>query len=163
MGARWSSADDNGDALIYKVEIRGQKEKQWKLLKDKVKDRHISFDSTAFPDGEYLLRMTASDQPSNPPEEALTTQMTSDPFLIDNTPPAISALAVARKGKGLEIKWKAADALNEIKKAEYSLDGSEWTVVAPVGQAIGFAGSGIQPGDQGRRGGRAHDRGAGGG
>src|SRR5581483_9000954 len=66
IGARWSAADDNGDSLIYTVEIRGKKEKQWKLLKDHVKEKYISFDSTAFPDGEYLLRITASDSLSNP-------------------------------------------------------------------------------------------------
>jgi hypothetical protein len=30
------------------------------------------------------------------------------------------------------VKWRAADALNIIEKAEYSLDGGDWTVVAPV-------------------------------
>ena len=30
------------------------------------------------------------------------------------------------------MKWHAADALNNIAKAEYSLDGSEWKVAAPV-------------------------------
>ena len=35
-------------------------------------------------------------------------------------------------GGKLEVRWHAADALNTIAKAEYSLDGGEWTVVAPV-------------------------------
>jgi len=134
LGARWSAADDNGDTLVYKVEIRCQKEKQWKLLKDKVKEKYMSFDSTAFPDGEYRVRVTASDLPGNPPEEALTTQMASEPFLIDNTPPAISGLGVTRKGNSLEVRWKAADALHSIKRAEYSLDGGEWTVAEPAGK-----------------------------
>lgn len=134
LGARWTAADDNGDSLIYKVEIRGIREKQWKLLKDKIHDKQMSFDSTAFPDGEYLLRVSACDQPSNPPDESLTTQMVSDPFLIDNTPPVISGLSVTRQSNGLEVRWKAADALNSIKKAEYSLDGSEWTVASPTGK-----------------------------
>ena len=30
------------------------------------------------------------------------------------------------------MKWHEADALNDIAKAEYSLDGSEWKVAAPV-------------------------------
>ena len=30
------------------------------------------------------------------------------------------------------MKWHAADALNNIAKAEYSLDGGEWKVAAPV-------------------------------
>src|SRR5262249_25594577 len=130
----WSASDDNGDGLVYTVEIRGEKEKQWKLLKDKVREKYLSFDSTAFPDGEYLLRVTACDLPSNPPEEALTTQLVSDPFLIDNTPPTTAGLAAPRNGKSLDVRWKAADALNSIKKAKYSLDGGDWTVVAPAGK-----------------------------
>ena len=30
------------------------------------------------------------------------------------------------------MRWHAADALNNVAKAEYSLDGGDWTVVAPV-------------------------------
>ena len=56
IGARWVASDDNGDTLIYTVEIRGVNETAWKLLKDKVKEKYISWDSTAFPDGEYRLR-----------------------------------------------------------------------------------------------------------
>ena len=72
VGARWLASDPNGDPMIYTVEIRGVNETQWKLLKDKVAEKYLSWDSTAFPDGEYRLRVTASDAPGNPPGEALT-------------------------------------------------------------------------------------------
>jgi sugar lactone lactonase YvrE len=132
MGARWLASDPNGDSLIYTVEIRGASETEWKLLKDRVAEKYISWDSTAFPDGEYHLRITASDAPGNPPSEALTARLESDAFWIDNTPPKITGLAATRAGGKLEVRWHAADALNNIAKAEYSLDGGEWTVVAPV-------------------------------
>ena len=128
LGVRWAAADENGDTLIYKVEIRGTKEQSWKLLRDKVRQNYCSFDSEAFADGEYRIRITASDAPSNTPENARTTQEESDPFLIDNTPPQITNLAA----KGGVIQWHAADALSVIRKAEYSLDGGDWTVVDPV-------------------------------
>ena len=134
VGARWLAADPNGDAMVYTVEIRGAAEKEWKLLKDKVAEKYLSWDSTAFPDGEYRLRVTASDAPGNPPSEALTARMESDVFVIDNTPPAIAGLSAIRNGGKLEVKWHAADALNNIGKAEYSIDGGEWTVAAPVGR-----------------------------
>jgi sugar lactone lactonase YvrE len=130
LGVRWMASDENGDSLIYTVEIRGAKEKSWKPLRDRVHEKYFSFDSTAFADGEYVIRITASDALSNTPEETLTTQEESDPFTIDNTPPAISHLEAA----GNAVKWHAADALNTIVKAEYSLDGGDWTVVDPVGQ-----------------------------
>ncbi len=132
LGARWVAADPNGDALIYNVEIRGANETAWKPLKSKIAEKYFSFDSTAFPDGEYRLRITASDAPGNPPGEALTTSAVSEPFLVDNTPPAITALTAARTGSKIQVRWHAADALNNITKAEYSLDGGDWLVVAPV-------------------------------
>ena len=134
VGVRWAAADPNGDSLIYTMEIRGANETEWKLLKDKLAERYYSWDSTSFPDGEYRLRITASDAPSNPPGEALTARMESDPFWIDNTPPRITGVTATRSGGKLEIRWHAADALNNIKKAEYSLDGGDWTVVAPTGR-----------------------------
>jgi hypothetical protein len=132
IGARWSASDPNGDPLVYTVEIRGEKETEWKLLKDRVAEKYISWDSTAFPDGEYRLRITASDSPGNPPADVLTARLESEPFTIDNTPPRITGLTAARNGGKLEVRWHAADALSNVTSAEYSLDGGEWTVAAPV-------------------------------
>jgi len=131
VGARWLASDPNGDPLIFTVEIRGANETEWKLLRDKLAERYYSWDSTAFPDGEYRLRITASDAPGNPPAEALTAQMAGDPFLIDNTPPGITGLAATRTGAKLRVRWHAADALNHVTRAEYSLDGGDWRVASP--------------------------------
>lgn len=132
IGARWAASDENGDTLVYTVQIRGEKETEWKLLKEKVSEKHLSWDSTAFPDGEYRLRVIASDAPSNPVEQALTSELVSDPFLIDNTAPQISGLAAAPSGDKLKVTWKAGDALSVIEKAEISLNGGEWMVVEPT-------------------------------
>jgi sugar lactone lactonase YvrE len=134
LGARWMAHDANGDALLYKVEIRGRGETDWKLLKDKIKDKEISFDSTAFPDGEYELRVTASDAPSNPPGQALTASLVSDPFLIDNTPPQITGLAATPAGNRVEVHWRAHDDRSIIDHAEYSVNGSDWLMAEPVGR-----------------------------
>ena len=132
IGARWLAADPNGDSLTYTIEIRGVNENEWKPLRDKVAEKYTSWDSTTFPDGEYRIRVTASDAPSNPPADTLTGRLESDPFLIDNTPPRISNLTASRNNGKLRARWHAADALNNIDKAEYSLDGGDWTVVAPT-------------------------------
>jgi len=132
IGARWVASDDNGDSLIYTVEIRGAAETEWKLLKDKVKEKYISWDSTAFPDGEYRLRVTACDLPGNTKEDALTGRLESEVFVIDNTPPRITGLAGSRNGTRIELRWHVADARSVITKAEYSADGGDWTVVDPV-------------------------------
>ena len=132
VGARWSAFDEDGDSLVYKVEIRGVKETGWKLLKDPVKEKYLSWDSTAFPDGEYVVRVTASDSPSNPRDQSLEASLESEPFLIDNTPPQILKLAATAAGGKIDVRWTAKDARSNIDKAEYSLNGGEWLLIHPV-------------------------------
>jgi hypothetical protein len=132
IGARWAASDENGDTLVFTLQIRGEKETEWKPLKEKLTEKHFSWDSTAFPDGEYRVRVAASDAPSNPLEQALTAELVSDRFLIDNTPPVISGLTGAPAGDKLRVAWKAADALSVIDKAEISVNGGDWTVVEPT-------------------------------
>jgi hypothetical protein len=134
IGARWMASDENGDELTYTVEIKGEDETEWKPLKDKVTEKRLSWDSTGFPDGEYRIRVTASDSPSNPPDLALTAQLVSDSFTIDNTPPAITGLAASAAGDKITVRWHAADALSAIDHAEYSVNGGDWTPVEPTGR-----------------------------
>jgi hypothetical protein len=129
--ARWTASDDNGDSLIYQVEIQGKAEKVWRLLKDRLQERYISFDGTAFPDGEYAMRITASDEPSNARGEALTGSMVSDFFTIDNTPPELTNNGITSEGKDAVIRFSAKDKLSWIDKAEYSVNGAEWQLLEP--------------------------------
>ena len=132
IGVRWLANDDNGDSMLFKVEIRGAGETAWKPLKDKIHEHYYSWDSAAFPDGKYFVRITATDAPSNPPEQVLTTSAESEPFLIDNTPPEITGLAATASGGKLDIRFHAKDALTTLNKAEYSINGSDWMVVEPT-------------------------------
>ncbi|HVP00398.1 MAG TPA: hypothetical protein VMT15_20140 [Bryobacteraceae bacterium] len=132
IGVRWLANDDNGDSLLFKVEIRGVSETAWKPLKDKLREHYYSWDSTAFPDGKYVLRITATDAPSNPPAQALTTSADSEPFVIDNTPPEITGLTAAASGNKFDVRFHAKDALSTLAKAEYSVNGGDWTVAEPT-------------------------------
>lgn len=131
IGARWLAEDDNADTLEFKVEIRGVNETAWKAVREKVRERYLSWDSTAYPDGKYVLRVTASDAPSNPPDQALTGVRESDPFLIDNTPPEIT-WGAAVGSLGLTVAFHAKDALSNLSKAEYSINGGDWMLVEPT-------------------------------
>ncbi len=131
IGARWAASDENGDALSFRVEIRGEQEGQWKLLKDKLREKHLSWDSTAFPDGRYRLRIIATDAPDNPPDDALSAELTSDVFLIDNTPPEITELQASLTERGIRVRFRARDALNVVARAECSINGGDWLLIEP--------------------------------
>jgi hypothetical protein len=79
-----------------------------------------------------VLRVSATDAPSNPPAEALRHALVGPAFIIDNTPPRILDLATSVQGARIEVKWRAVDALTVLGQAEYSVNGGEWMVVAPA-------------------------------
>lgn len=132
IGARWLAVDDNGDTLEYKIEIKGTGETTWKLLKDKLKDRAHSWDATAFPDGQYVVRVTATDQPDNAPGTGLSASLESEPFTIDNTAPAITGLTGEASGSNLVLRFRVRDALSLLQSVEYSINGGEWQWAEPT-------------------------------
>ncbi len=132
IGIRWAADDANGDKMIFKLEIRGDEEQEWKLLEEEVVRDYFSWDTTSFADGSYRVRITASDESSNPETEALTDSQVSAPFVIDNSAPAVSDLRASIADGKLRVEFAAADTATKISKAEYSLDGSEWKPILPA-------------------------------
>ncbi|MFN0103560.1 MAG: hypothetical protein ACKV2U_15890 [Bryobacteraceae bacterium] len=131
QGARWKAGDANGDTVHYTVEIRGRSETAWKPLKKELTVRQFSWDSSAFPDGEYVLRISATDAIANAPGKGLTDSLESEPFLVDNTPPAIRNLAASTNGNRVTVTFAAGDAATILTKAEYSINAADWVYLEP--------------------------------
>jgi len=132
----WTAHDDNDDELRYAVYFRGENEREWKLLKDNLEQKFYSWDTTTLPDGAYYLKIVTTDAPSNPTALALKTERESERFEVDNTPPMIEQLeatAGATRGNSALVKFAARDLASNIERAQYSLDGGDWTLVAPTG------------------------------
>jgi len=140
----WTAHDDNEDDLRYTVLYRGENEKEWKVLKERLAEKFYTWDATSLPDGAYYLRIVASDAPSNPTPDALTTTRDSERFVIDNTPPTIERLesavvAAPRKEdsnasqRTASLKFAARDTTSSIDRAQYSIDGGDWVMIAPTG------------------------------
>src|SRR6266436_9731259 len=131
----WSAHDDNEDELRFSVFFRGENEREWKLLKDNIEQKFYSWDTTTMPDGAYYLKIAASDALSNPPALALKTERESERFEVDNTPPVIEDLRVGppsgKMSGSHSASFTARDAFSAIERAQYSLDGGEWILVAP--------------------------------
>jgi hypothetical protein len=129
----WTADDQNDDQLEFAVYFRGENETIWKLLKDKLDTKFYSWDTTSMPDGAYYLKIAASDAPSNPSGEGLTSERESDRFVVDNTPPSIAQLTADSVSTGVRVRFQASAPVSFVARAQYSLDSGDWTLVFPAG------------------------------
>ena len=128
----WKADDANGDRLQYDVSYRREGETAWKVLKRAIWDPIFVWDTTSVPDGTYVVRIAASDAPSNAPATALAGEMESTSFDIDNTAPRIDAQPATRAGTRSAIAFTIRDDQSPVQRVEYSLDGSRWRMVYPT-------------------------------
>lgn len=129
----WSAHDENDDSLVYSIYYRGDGEKNWRLLKDKITQKYYSWDTSTLPDGAYYLKIVASDSPSNPPDQSLSAERESDRFEIANTPPKIELLRADASASPTKISFVGVSSFGAIAHAQYDLDAGDWQVVFPVG------------------------------
>jgi hypothetical protein len=127
----WRADDGNNDRLQYDVFYRREGETSWKALKRSLWDPIFVWDTTSVPDGTYLLKIAASDAPSNSPGTALLGELESVSFDIDNTPPRIEVQPPAKSAARTTIGFAVRDEHSPILRVEYSLDASRWRVVYP--------------------------------
>jgi len=134
-GARtltWQASDPNDDTLQYKVFYRTLGEGEWHLLADMLSQTYYTIDGNRLPDGTYVFKITASDEPSNTRETALVDEQVTDATEIDNTPPAIKVTGPTIVGQSAEVLFDATDATSRIVRGEYSVDGGIWQLIFPV-------------------------------
>jgi hypothetical protein len=128
---QWTATDRNDDYLTYDVYYRGDAEKTWRLLKKDIEDNFYTINSDTLPDGTYQVRIVASDQPSNPPDLALTGEAESRTFTIDNTPPTVTMKLDGVDQGRARIAIDAVDTTSTLNQAEISVDTGEWRPVFP--------------------------------
>jgi WD40 repeat protein len=132
-GVEWEADDPNGDTLAYDLSFKGEGESAWKPMARGLRDGYFAFDSTQLPDGLYRLRVEATDEPSNPGSQAKAASIVSEPFLVDNTPPAVQVtVRKGAKGPSFSIEVSASDGQGPLGRAEYSIDGGRWVTLLPV-------------------------------
>jgi len=133
---RWSTADPDGDGVAVDVQVRPVGIEAWKsavrtdaaapkasdpsLGNDaSSKDGKATWDTATWDEGVYELRGLASDQPGNPPSEALEAE-SETPLIVrvDRTPPSVAA-----KRSGGTIEVMVTDALSPVVRLEAVVDG----------------------------------------
>ncbi|MFN3532509.1 MAG: hypothetical protein ACK41Q_08385 [Candidatus Brocadia sp.] len=131
---QWEAEDPNNDTLQVTICYKGIEEKAWKVIdKNMQKKGSYTWDTLRLPDGRYQVRLTASDDPDNPPEIAFSTENTIQPIVIDNSRPIIKSInAAAGTGGRCVIAGTVKDDYSNIVKVQYTIDGQEWISAYPV-------------------------------
>ena len=127
----WKAEDQNDDRLQFDVFYRREGETTWKLLKRGMWDPIFVWDTTSVPDGTYVLKVAASDAPSNSPGTALVGELESVSFDVDNTAPKVEVQPASRSGARTTIAFVVRDDQSPVQRVEYSLDASRWRLVYP--------------------------------
>jgi hypothetical protein len=127
----WKAEDADADRLVYSVQYRREGETAWRDLKSGLTDALFVWDTTSVADGRYLIRIRATDSPTNSTERALSGDRESDPFDIDNTPPQLT-IESTRQGNSTRLTVRVRDTQSPILKLEYSTAGGNWQVAYPV-------------------------------
>jgi hypothetical protein len=128
----WRADDDNDDDLVYDVMYRREGETVWKVLRKGVTETILVWDTTTVANGTYFIKIVASDSPANASGDALTGEMDSNAFEIDNTPPTIAVRSVRMERGRTLIGFEVKDDHSPIQKVEYSQDGQRWHGVFPI-------------------------------
>jgi hypothetical protein len=127
----WDADDENGDALQYTISIRADGDKAWRVIEDRWPETLYAFNTLNFPDGVYVLKVAASDLPSNPPGLEKRGERITPPLTIDNTAPVLRNVQIARNGAELAVSFVAEDALSAIKDVKYLVRPDDWRMVFP--------------------------------
>jgi hypothetical protein len=124
----WKGEDPNADTLTFDVSYRPVNDTRYRPLKKGLTDAVVAWDTTTVPNGRYIVKVVASDAPSNPPSVALTGEKESIAFEVDNTPPVITVTLA----EGRRVKVAVKDDASVVRRVEYSVDGGRWQEVHPT-------------------------------
>jgi hypothetical protein len=127
----WKAEDADSDHLSYALHYRREGETTWHELRRGLTDQIFVWDTTSVADGRYVLKIIASDDPSNAADRSLAGERESDPVDIDNTPPTLTT-EIARSGNTARLVVRVRDARSAIQKVEYSLGGGAWQIIYPI-------------------------------
>lgn len=129
---KWQASDPNDDNISFMLYYKGVREKNWKFLQKETEKSSYLWQTTRVPDGKYLVKLMASDEPDNPPDVALNTEKVTQPFIIDNTRPRLTNLSVSTvESKKVSVEGTVVDELSDVFKLQYSVDAGDWVSIFP--------------------------------
>ena len=124
--------DENDDKMVYSIEARSADTRSWITIAKDLTDKKYKWNSITVPDGIYQIRVTASDQPSNSPQNAFESVSTPTELVVDNTAPVINGSNVDITGTSAKITFNVYDKYTVVGAVEYTIDNDEnWKNLVP--------------------------------
>ena len=132
----WTARDRNNDTLTYDLFYKKEADSTWLPLRKTLETTLYTWDTSSTPDGAYLIRLIASDRPSNTEDSSMADLKESTRFLIDNTQPTIQFLESTSIDSTVTISFIVQDNQSPIRHVEYSINALDWiTLYAEDGLA----------------------------
>lgn len=128
----WRADDENEDNLSYDVWYRREGDTGWNILRRDLTDSILVWDTATVPNGTYFIKIVASDAPSNAMGTALTGDLESVAFAVDNTPPQIVVGRTRIEGNRTIVAFDVKDEHSPVLRVECSQDGQIWRGAFPV-------------------------------
>lgn len=122
----WQAEDPNHDRLLYDLYLKSTTEREWHILKGKLRTADFTLPPDSLANGEYQAKLVASDAPSNTPQDALRTDLVSAPFWVDNTSPQVRVLSRQVHDRSAVIRFQAQSDGAPLDKADVSVGENRW-------------------------------------
>ena len=128
----YKGTDENDDKLSYKIYFRKIGRTEWIELEDELESDSFEWDTKTVEDGQYEVKVVASDERSNTTTTKLTGSRVSNPIVVDNTGPVIKKYSIEKNGGNVTLKVKVADELSAIGMIQYTVDSNkDWIAAVP--------------------------------
>jgi hypothetical protein len=131
LSISWKVDNPDKDEMRYRLQYRLVGTTTWYDLtrRDEVLTKEsYDWDTSTLPEGRYRVRVSGSDELSNPPDRVTHADAESGIVLVDNTPPRIENL----RATGRRIQGVALDGVGPIQRIEVALAGrDEWVPFYP--------------------------------
>ena len=131
LNITWKVDNPDKDELRYRLKYRIVGANTWYDItkpSERLTKENYAWDTADLPEGRYKIKVSASDELSNPPDRITTAELESGVVLVDNTPPTVEGLKLI----GRRLQATVLDGVGPIQRVEVSVAGSDdWRPVFP--------------------------------